>query len=426
MFKKLLLTILTLLFCQTALAGVITNSPLDTAAFWTSRTPHGDEVILTPAQIKSFNQKIYQATPTSFDLAALPDRINRSVFMNALTDYSAISATVYRNGTKVEQDYKNNLMANVNANQVPAQVKIRYGVITRHCNMRVLPTEDGLFDEPDDIYYDDLQDTTLEIGEPVVIYHASRDGLFYYVQMHNYQGWVKAENIALAPRSKWLKYVQPERFLLVIGKDYSLPRAGEGLYCQMGTRLPLTGVSDAGYTVTVPARNPQGRLQENQVTLKKSAALHKGYLPYTTNNIFRQAFKFYGNVYGWGGLLHSVDCSSLIYDVYRTMGIYLPRNAKEQRDTAGIGTKVEGFTEKQRLAALETLPPGSSIHLGGTHAMIYLGMVDHVPYVIHSASSYIEGNQKIYIRQVLVSDLNLHKKHNQTFLSLSNKYMTFR
>jgi cell wall-associated NlpC family hydrolase len=291
--------------------------------------------------------------------------------------------------------------------------------------MRILPTEDDLFDEPDDIYYDDLQDTTLEIGEPVVIYHTSKDGLFYYVQLHNYQGWVKAGNITLAKKTDWLIYVQPVSFLMVVDKEYFLPLSGQELYCQMCTRLPLQTASGSGYTVTAPTRNSQGFLKETKTTLAKSSALHEGYLPYTTNNIIRQAFKFYGNVYGWGGLLNSVDCSSLVYNVYRTMGLYLPRNADEQRDTAGIGTKVEGFTDQQRLAALATLAPGSTIHLGGTHVMIYLGMVNHVLYVIHSASSY-EGSKKIYIRQVLVSDLNLHKKNNLSFLAGSNKYMTFR
>lgn len=45
MLKKLLLTACAVFLCNTALAGVITNSPMDTAAFWTNRIQNGDNVI---------------------------------------------------------------------------------------------------------------------------------------------------------------------------------------------------------------------------------------------------------------------------------------------------------------------------------------------------------------------------------------------
>jgi len=430
MLKQLLLTALTVLFCNTALAGVVTNPIYTTADFWTNQLPNGGAVIMTPAQIKTFNQKVYQTSPgKTFDLAALPAKIDSTSFKKNLTDYSAIAGTVYKNGVKVDQAYKDNLIAQVNAEALPAQVDVRYAVVTKHCNMRILPTEDGLFDEPDDFYYDDLQDTTLEVGEPVAVLYTSKNGDFYFVEMHNYQGWISKDNLALCSKAQWLKFLDPDQFLMVIDPDYNMQVKGQALYYQMSSRIPYQKKTEAGYTVIVPTRTDKGRLKTISVDISKDKALHEGYLPYTQNNIIRQAFKYYDHVYGWGGLLCSVDCSGLSYDLFRTMGLYLPRNAGDQALTAGIGTDVKGFTREQRLAALATLAPGSTIHLRRSHMMIYLGMVNGVPYVIHSSGSYYKDGKRVETRKVMVSDLELDKKIKgvfSTYLMLSDKYMTFK
>jgi len=452
MFKQLLLTAFTILCCNTALAGVITNSPLDTPEFWVNQlnrddavimtrstscpgaasraVTNGDSVIMTPIQIQVFNQKVYRTSPTTtFDLSALSAKVDSSIFKKNLTDYSAIAETVYKNGVKVDQAYKDQLIAQVNAAALPAQVEVRYAVVTKHCNMRILPTEDGLFDEPDDRYYDDLQDTTLEVGEPVAVFHTSKDGNFYFVEMHNYQGWIGKENLAFCSKAEWLKFLAPDKFLMVIDPSYNMKVKGQDLYYQMSARIPYQKITDNGYTVTVPTRTNKGQLKTLSVNIPKDKALYEGYLPYTQNNIIRQAFKYYGHVYGWGGLLCSVDCSGLSYDLFRTMGLYLPRNAGDQATTAGIGTDVNSFTREQRLEALSKLAPGSTIHLRRSHMMIYLGMVDGVPYVIHSSGSYYKDGKHIDTRRVIVSDLDLDKKIKgvfSTYLMLSNKYMTFK
>ncbi|MBE8952518.1 MAG: C40 family peptidase, partial [Quinella sp. 1Q7] len=56
----------------------------------------------------------------------------------------------------------------------------------------------------------------------------------------------------------------------------------------------------------------------------------KSALPCTENNLIRQAFRFLGEGYGWGGLEDGVDCSAFVQDVYRSVGIELPRDADRQ------------------------------------------------------------------------------------------------
>ena len=96
-------------------------------------------------------------------------------------------------------------------------------------------------------------------------------------------------------------------FLTVVAKDYTLKADGAQVLFQQGARLQLADKKASAYTVKVPVRTKEGKLQEEKVVLAANASLHEGYLPYTTNNIIRSAFKFYDSVYAWGGLQQSVD-----------------------------------------------------------------------------------------------------------------------
>ena len=91
---------------------------------------------------------------------------------------------------------------------------VRYGVTVRHALVRNLPLAAGLFDEPEDVYYDNVQDSVLEAGEPVAILHESSDKKYYYVRMYNLFGWIAQEDIALCTREQWLQYVEPQDFLV--------------------------------------------------------------------------------------------------------------------------------------------------------------------------------------------------------------------
>lgn len=149
----------------------------------------------------------------------------------------------------------------------------------------------------------------------------------------------------------------PKSFLTVVDRDYTLKADGEQVFFQQGSRLQMSDKKDSTYTVKIPVRTKDGKLQEDKVVLSRNASLNEGYLPYTTNNLIRGAFKFYGSVYGWGGLRNSVDCSSFISNVYRTVGIFLPRNADEQETSAGIHKKMGNMSSAQRANVVKGLTP---------------------------------------------------------------------
>ena len=123
--------------------------------------------------------------------------------------------------------------------------------------------------------------------------------------------------------------------------------------------------------------------------------------------------------------MRSVDCSSLVGSVYRTMGLNLPRNTSKLVNMPGDVTDFTGMNREERLQAFAKLKPGSPLSMRG-HIMIYLGMEEGVPYVIHSSSSYYKDGRKIYVRRVLVSDLEMNRKNGKSFLENLVNGITYR
>ena len=191
---------------------------------------------------------------------------------------------------------------------------------------------------------------------------------------------------------------------------------GEDVFHLMGAKLQLLQEKKNRWQVLLPYKDHKtGLLKEKQAWISKDENLHRGYLPYTSDQVIRQAFKFYGSIYGWGGAMRSVDCSSLVGSVYRTMGLDLPRNTSQLVKMPGSVTDLTGRSRDERLKALETVRPGSPLSMKG-HIMIYLGMEKGTPYVIHSSSSYFKDGRKIYVRRVLVSDLAMDRSNGKSFL----------
>lgn len=118
--------------------------------------------------------------------------------------------------------------------------------------------------------------------------------------------------------------------------------------------------------------------------------------------------------YGWGGLKDSVDCSSLIFNAYRTVGIILPRNADEQEQSAGVTHKLSG-TSGERTAVINSLEPGACLYMDG-HTLLYIGKINGDPYTIHSLGSYFNKGVRQREMRVVVSDLALARANGSSFL----------
>ena len=390
--------VVSFLFTSNALAGIVDSGELTRDSFWVLNNSAGDRVILDDGEKKRFNQKICDEPLDVTDIKSIPKAFPVKEFLPWITNTWAMRGTVYRNGKELTEAEKEAIQKNLNREALPTEnetVAVQYGVTVRHAMVRNLPLADGLFDEPGDVYYDNVQDSVLEAGEPVAILHESLDKKYYYVRLYNLFGWIAREDIAPCTREQWMKYADPQDFLVVVGRDYYTRVNGEDVFHLMGARLQLIQEKKNRWQVLLPYKDKKtGLLKEKHVWLAKDENLHRGYLPYTSNQVIRQAFKFYGSLYGWGGAMSSVDCSSLVGSVYRTVGLNLPRNTSKLVKMPGEVTDFAGLDREKRLLLFENLKPGSSLSMKG-HIMIYLGMEKGTPYVIHSSSSYFKDGRKV-------------------------------
>lgn len=403
--KIIVQTILTLsLTAQVAFAAAtMPNTPaiLNTPGAWLK--PTGNTVIATPSRIKVMNKAMLSDTMCA--LASYPTTISGSTLTRYLNHYT-MDYDQYINGSYMSRATGNALVADAKAN-IPATVTVKYGVVTKRSDLRSFPTLSRAFSSPGDVNFDNWQETAVDPGEPALILHKNAKGNFVFVQLQSYRGWLPANQVATTDRKTFLEFVNPKEFGVVTGKLLTVSGAGSSHWLfQMGSKIPL---SSKGRLV-LPLRGANGYLTTVEMPAPWGNDLHKGYLPYTHNNLVTMAFKHLGAPYGWGGMKNSVDCSAFAQDVYKTMGIELPRNGDEQ-ENAWHGTNLKGLSWNDRDKIIKALPTGSLLFTP-YHVMIYLGQYNGRPYMIHSLGSYgaktsSGGYYKNRIMQVVVSDVYL-------------------
>ena len=332
------------------------------AAYWIARNPNGERVLFTPEEIASINDAMRGETSTLRALAT-----------------------------------------------EPAADGVRYGVATRRGNLRLTPVP------PDGSHYDEQQATAVDPCEPLLVYEDSDDGRFSHVVMRNYEGWLSKRAFALTDCATWMQFAAPKEFAVVTANRWKLydESAGKTATYQMGAKIPLARAPLRGrrekavgtLSLLVPSRAPDGTLILHMQPAVFDDDLHHGFLPCTENNFVRQGFRFLGDVYGWGGLDDSVDCSAFTSDVYRSMGLEIPRDADVQGQALPYRVALHGKKDA-RLALLTIAFPIGTLLSNDTHVMMYIGQdADGTPMVLQAMSSYVDETGKHYLRQVVLTTL---------------------
>ena len=390
-----------------------------TADYWLSRS-EGDKVLLDWNDIMALNIGMREKSSSLTDLMNFPSSVARAdlqeMILAAQQDFREMATPEEHydaKGQPISQKSYDEAKSNCGVATLKANNAVRYALTTERTDLRLLPTTKNYFDDKDFRHYDDLQGTALDPAEPLLVLSESRDGAYAFVKSRNYTGWVSKGAMSFTDRAHWQRYVQPKDFLVVTANKKNVAvKGGWQVLFQMGSVIPLRQAQvqpDGTWAAVLPV-DVNGTLNEVEVNIPADDTVHKGWLPCTRNNFIRQSMKFLGDVYGWGGMEDSVDCSSFVGDVYRSMGIELPRDADQQELAMPESLKLEGLSREQRWKELKKAPVGALLFKPG-HVMMYLGEDDKgTPLAIHSASSYFtfrggEG-KKHYIRQVLVSDLH--------------------
>ncbi|SHE92204.1 NlpC/P60 family protein [Thermoanaerobacter uzonensis DSM 18761] len=392
--------------------------------YWIRKIDSADRVIMTPQEIENFNRKVINKVATIYDLETYKKSLKKDELIKLIKSYEIPKKPMYnRYGNLIEEDFYDDVIENTNLEKIEDVTPVKYGITIRNTYIRSFPTEEAVFDKQGDIEFDRFQETGCQALEPVVILHRSKDRKWFFIQMYNYRGWIKAEDIAIAKDKKELfDYINSLSFLLVTGnyiKTQSNPfdKNVSKLEFTMGTKIYLEKENIlhqignqsviGNYLVKLPVRNEEGNLDFRYALISKKEDVNVGYLPYTRENILKQAFKLIGDRYGWGDSLGGRDCSSYIMYVFKTFGIRLPRNANEQEAVADKSYKfIEEMSNGERIKVFDNVKPGALVYMPG-HAMIYIGKEKGIPYIIHNFHGYGEKKEDKYefvpINEVMVT-----------------------
>lgn len=338
------------------------------------------EELLTRAEINNYNQSIlsdYSKTKV-VDITKITSSTTGTYVKGLINNYSNINKyTVYNSSTNkaISSTEKNNILNNRALNNITTTVTVKYGLIVDFAWMRSYPTNHY----SSDYYMDRFQETSLNVGEGVAIYHTSSDGNWYFVQAQNYNGWVEKKYIAECSYDQMITFLNPTERLVVISNYETI----EGTHVRMGQSFPLLS-KETNYQISFPTRSSNGLLNLKTITLTNKDSYSVGYLSYNYENIFKQAFKLLGINYSWGDKeLNGRDCSSTMNAIYHCFGFMMPRNTSNQVSIPTYSTRINGITS----TVMKTYNPGTLIYSSG-HVMMYIGENESGNcYILHNTTS---------------------------------------
>ncbi len=406
----------------------VSQGQLD-AGYWIRKLERPDQRILDSAAIEAQNARLRASDPTWHDIEALPQTLDAEQVKTWVDARSQRpQQTLYDEAGKQGNERQiDRLVAALDLGAIPQTQITRFGLLVRRASLRTFPTHLRVFTAPDDTDIDRFQETALFPGTPVVIAHVSRDRKWWFVVSPLYTGWIERSAVAEGTRDDVFGYVHRTPTLTVTGAKVrtvytpGAPALSE-LELDMGTRVPhLTAVPPtavingqlayAAWPVQLPVRTEDGQLAFSPALIPRNADVAREPLPLTRANILRQAFKFLGERYGWGHDYNGRDCSGFVSEVYRSMGVLMPRNTSDQARSPAFDRIAfdATTTPEQRAAALRRLQVGDLVYVPG-HVMMVIGRERGEPWVIHDVQGVSVRNaqgalQRIPLNAVSVTPL---------------------
>ncbi len=374
--------------------------------YWIALQDDANDVIMTPAEIGRFNEKLRNKKVVFKDRFGKPDplisnyakKLSIGLFMNPIQpldlpdtapgdslrswlesniDY-LYSRDFYDNRNAIYSDkMRQKIVDKINVDGVPDIITRRFGIIVKRADVRLYPTAAPGFSETK-WEMDMFQTTGIYTIDPVAVLYESVDGDFYYVESPIARGWIASEYIAIADRNEVRKLVEDKNFLMATGNK--VPIYGDSgfrnyvRYFYLSATIPLISNNGRGYTVTLPYRKMDGSLGTTKGYIRPDADVHKGYLPYTKRNAITQIFKMLGEPYGWADQQNKRDCSGTEVVVIRSFGFVTGRWPNFILLASDHQTYIDpALSTEEKMAVVAKIEPGITWGGTGGHAIMYLG-----------------------------------------------------
>ena len=409
--------------------------------YWIAHAPDADHVILNRAQIAAENRALIAQDPSVRDIETLPASLDGTQVRSWIQALSIKPAAPLYDaaGRRIGDSTVAGWMQSLALDAIPATQPVRYALVVRRTPLRTFPTLQRVFNEAGDTDIDRFQESAFFPGTPVAVVHDSRDGQWAFVVGDLYAAWVRKEDIAVGDKTAVFAYVHSLPYVVVTGASVRTgvapdePRVS-GLQLDMGMRYPwhrnwpgakaVNGqAAYTSYVIDLPVRNADGSLGIAQALVPRTADISPDYLPLTRANILRQAFKYLGERYGWGHSFGTRDCSGFVSEVYRSFGVVLPRNTRDQSISPALNrVAVPPMAGRvRRNGLLRDVQVGDLVYIPG-HVMMVIGGDAGAPYVIHDTNggAWLDDQRQLVhgkLNGVSVTPLAiLHSSQRQTYI----------
>ena len=308
--------------------------------------------------------------------------------------------------------YYEKLKENINYDAIATENTIKYGIILRRTPLKTWPTMDEAFSNQSSDY-DRFLESTLYPYEPIAILHESKDKKWLFVKMYNYEGWVQKEDVAYTSFNILNLLINNHNFIVITEPKAYTKYSNREL--DMGCTFPLLKKNNEYFTVLCPQKRADNSLYFTfgYIPIEHGSI---NYLPYTQKNTLSQAYKFIDEPYGWGGMNGYRDCSALVMDIYRSMGIKLKRNTDQQEIMSPINISVSKMSEADKINQLKTLPAGSLIFMNG-HVMLYIGAYENTHYILHDTPGFYDDYGYNPVDSVTVTKVDIRNSQGYTYIS---------
>ncbi|MEG2804132.1 SH3 domain-containing protein [Stenotrophomonas sp.] len=376
-----------------------------TPAYWAARLPDADAVILDRARIAAQNARMRAEDDAIHDLRALPAQLPRAQVAAAIQALSAWPGKPVfgQDGQPIAAAQRAQAVANLALAAIPAQRPLRYGLVTHRAALRAFPTRLRVFTTQGDTDIDRFQESALFPGDAVAVLHESADGEWLFVTSERYSAWMEKRFVGIGDAATVLGYGQRGPYRVITGATAFTaytpeePRVSR-LQLDMGVRLPVLAdwpqdktvngqQAHAGYVLQLPVREADGQLALVPALLPRSQDSAADYLPLTPRTLLTQAFKFLGERYGWGHDYDTRDCSGFVSEIYRSVGVLMPRNTSAQAVSPALDRIAfdPADPKTRRSTAVTQLQVGDLVYIPG-HVMMAIGHVEGRTWVIHDTA----------------------------------------
>jgi len=331
----------------------------------------------------SFNQKLN--TNEFFVNFFRPWKQNKLSYSKAqaMWGFSYRNIKVYlENHRLASQEWFNKQIQNANFEQY--NLKTKPAITLKNTNVRVLPTNSPIFYNPlilgEGFPFDYNQNSLLKINTPLIVSHLSKDKAWAYVESHFVSGWVEINSIAFVDKT-FMKKFENSNFFISVKEKFPIYEYTFKEYIKVGTIFPKQG-----NTFIVAKADNKQKAVTSYIHLNQDE-IEKMPLKFDSANRIKILNEFLDEPYGWGGLLNNRDCSSFTQDYFSVFGKYLHRNSRAQT-TNGKYLNISNLTleEKKEFIKKNGIPFSTLVYLQG-HIMLYIGVKDDEPLVVHNVWS---------------------------------------